>query len=46
VLCKGKGKEAGSFCSPRKDASKTFTGEDGAMVVMISDGGGSGIAPT
>jgi hypothetical protein len=41
----GKGKGAGRFCSPRKDASKTFTGEDGAVVAMISDGGSSGGAP-
>jgi hypothetical protein len=41
----GKGKGAGRFCSPRKDASKTFTGEDGVAAVIISDDGGSGIAP-
>jgi hypothetical protein len=41
----GKGKEAGRFCSPHKDASKTHTVKDGVVAAMISDGGGSGGAP-
>jgi hypothetical protein len=41
----GKGNGAGRFCSPRKDASKTIMGEDGAVAAMISDGGSSGGAP-
>jgi hypothetical protein len=40
-----KGKEVGGFCSPHKYASKMLTIEDGAVVAMFSDGGGSGGAP-
>jgi hypothetical protein len=40
-----KGKGAGGFCSPRKDASKMLTVENGVVATMFSDGGGSGGAP-
>jgi hypothetical protein len=41
-----KGKGAEGFCSPRNDASRTFWGEDGVAAAMMSDGSGSGSAPT
>jgi hypothetical protein len=34
----GKGKRAGQFCSPRRDTSKTSTGEEGAAAAVISYG--------
>jgi hypothetical protein len=29
----------GKRCSPHRDGSKTFTGEEGGTVMVISDGG-------
>jgi hypothetical protein len=37
-----RGKRAGQFCSPRRDGSKMFTGEEGVTTMVISDGGGLG----